>query len=79
MKMNKSSRATSTFKALQVGYRIIARFGEAKLVKKADGRHELIGGTAGDQTNAREWCSLFAPEVVFSGPSRNSAGIAFVE
>lgn len=79
MKINKSSRATSTFKALQVGYRIIARFGDAKLVKKANGRHELLGGTADDQTNAREWCSFFAPEVVFSGRNRNGGGIALVE
>jgi hypothetical protein len=44
----------------------IARFGPARLVRRADGRHELIGGTAAHHTAAREWCSLFAPEVVFN-------------
>jgi hypothetical protein len=79
MRIKNSARTVSTFKALQTGYRIIARFGDAKLVKKADGRHELIGGTANDQTNAREWCSLFAPEVVFSGTARSGSGVAFAE
>ena len=41
----------------------IARFGAARLVRKLDGRHELIGGTAEDHAAAREWCSLFAPEI----------------
>jgi hypothetical protein len=44
----------------------IARFGPARLVRKPDGRHELIGGTADHHAAAREWCSLFAPEVVFN-------------
>ena len=44
----------------------IATFGGARLVKNSDARHELIGGTAGDHADAREWCSLFAPEIVFS-------------
>jgi hypothetical protein len=35
----------------------IANFGTARLVKKSDGRHELIGGTADDHAAAREWCS----------------------
>ncbi len=43
----------------------VARFGPARLVKNFDGRHELIGGTAEHHAAAREWCSLFAPEVVF--------------
>ncbi len=43
----------------------IARFGQATLVKHFNGQHELIGGTPADRAAAREWCSLFAPEVVF--------------
>jgi len=49
----------------------IARFGPARLVKHSDGPYELIGGTADDRAAAREWCSLFAPEVVF--PSKPAA------
>ena len=44
----------------------LATFGAARLVKKLDGKIELIGGTADDHAAAREWCSLFAPEVVFT-------------
>lgn len=55
----------------------IARFGPARLVKNFDGRHELIGGTAEHHAAAREWCSLFAPEVVFksSGTSGTHAEV----
>ena len=49
---------------------LIATFGDARLVRKLDGRHELIGGTPDDLTAAREWCSLFAHELVFSATSR---------
>ena len=45
---------------------IIARFGAARLIRKLDGRHELIGGTPDDLIAAREWCSLFAHDLVFS-------------
>jgi hypothetical protein len=48
----------------------IARFGAARLVRKLDGRHELIGGTPDDRSAAREWCSLFAPEIVFTAGTR---------
>jgi hypothetical protein len=44
----------------------IAIFGSARLVKKLNGKIELIGGTADDHADAREWCSLFAPEFVFT-------------
>lgn len=53
----------------------IATFGAARLVKKLDGKIELIGGTGKDHADAREWCSLFAPEVVFSGTPRRNAAI----
>ena len=54
---------------------IIAHFGPARLVRhwspsERGARHELIGGTADDQAAAREWCSLFAPEIVFSSEAR---------
>ena len=54
----------------------IARFGPARLVRRQDGRHELIGGTEEHRAAAHEWCSLFAPEVVFNthGPLEGAAG-----
>ncbi|MEI6196094.1 MAG: hypothetical protein WCS42_17375 [Verrucomicrobiota bacterium] len=58
----------------------IARFGPARLVRlewpsARRGRHELIGGTAEHQAAAREWCSLFAPEIVFAtGEHRKASG-----
>jgi hypothetical protein len=52
----------------------IARFGAATLVRTLDGRHELIGGTSEQHAAAREWCSLFAPEIVFtSAPQATSS------
>lgn len=56
---------------------ILASFGTARLVKKRDGRHELIGGTADDHAVAREWCSLFLHEAVFSSASRCNPAVAF--
>ena len=58
----------------QITGETMATFGAARLVKKLNGKIELIGGTAADQADAREWCSLFAPEVVFaSTPGRSLA------
>ena len=42
--------------------RLIARFGGASLIKQPDGHYELRGGTAVDQTEAKEWVSLFMHE-----------------
>ena len=55
----------------------IARFGPARLIKHFDGPYELIGGTPADQAAAREWCSMFAPGVVFSGTPRSNPVVAF--
>jgi hypothetical protein len=44
----------------------MATFGEARLVKKLNGKFELRGGTAADRTEAKEWCSLFLHNAVFS-------------
>lgn len=41
---------------------LIARFGQAELVRHLGGRCELRGGTAADHARAREWCSLFFHE-----------------
>ena len=38
---------------------LIALFGNARLVKRLNGKFELLGGTDADRTDAKEWCSLF--------------------
>jgi len=40
-------------------------FGTVKLVRKADGRPDLEGGTAYDQAAVRKWCLRFAPFLGF--------------
>ena len=70
------TRATSF--PLEPGHQVIARFGAAQLVRQPNGRHELIGGTADDFTEAYEWCSLFAPEVVFSAPPTRLGAIVLM-
>jgi hypothetical protein len=68
----------STFSSFRDADRqIIASFGTARLVRKSDGRHELIGGTVDDHAAAREWCSLFAPEVVFASVPLPAASLSF--
>ena len=48
------------------GSHVIRQFGQAKLIKLANGQHELIGGTDTDRVAAFEWASLVAHEVVFT-------------
>ena len=45
-------------------WNLVARFGRAKLLSRADGRVELRGGTDADRTEAREWISLFMHDAV---------------
>ena len=45
---------------------VIRQFGAAKLMRRTDGQHELIGGTDADRHEAFEWVSLFAHEIVFT-------------
>ena len=42
---------------------LIATFGAAKLVRCLNGRFELRGGNQNDPIEARDWASLFMPEV----------------
>ncbi len=44
--------------------RIIATFGQARLIGLPDGSLELRGGQAADHTEAKEWISLFMHEAV---------------
>jgi hypothetical protein len=75
MKKNMGSRLKSAFLTSTAGQQVIARFGEARLVRSANGRHELVGGTAADCAEAQEWCAIFAPEVVFSAARRGFRGL----
>ncbi len=79
MKNSKSGRFHVSFSTF-ASRKIIAIFGAARLVRKLDGHHELIGGTPADHAAAIEWCSLFAHEVVFTStlmPRPIRCGLAF--
>jgi hypothetical protein len=52
---------------------IVRQFGAAKLLRRTDGQHELIGGTDADRQEAFEWVSLFAHEIVFTHFYREAA------
>ena len=43
--------------------RFLNRFGNAWLIKPAGEKHELVGGSDQDYTEAKEWISLFAHEI----------------
>lgn len=44
--------------------KVLAVFGEARLVKLVCGRLELRGGSAADHVAAKEWISLFMHDAV---------------
>ncbi len=50
--------------AERYGLNVIARFGRARLLERPDGRAELRDGSAAEQTEAKEWISLFRHETV---------------
>lgn len=54
----------SRFMLVRAVETLIATFGAAQLVQTPSGRFELRGGTLKDYQEAKEWCSLFMPEVV---------------
>jgi len=45
-------------------WNVVARFGRAKLLSRADGHLELRGGSSSDHTDAKEWVSLFMHDAV---------------
>jgi len=49
----------------QAGPRVIARFGNATLVRGADRRYALVGGTEAEAAEAREWTAHFLHEAAF--------------
>jgi hypothetical protein len=46
------------------GQEVIARFGQAALIKQSNGTWQLNGGSEKDWLSAREWISLFMHEAV---------------
>jgi hypothetical protein len=76
LKMKTSRRVPSPLPAFLLRPTTIARFGRASLVKHFDGPYELLGGTAEERATAREWCSLFAPQVVFESAPRGDSALA---
>ena len=47
------------------GVEEIVKMGEACLVRLADGRHELRGGSWRDRQAVKEWASLFCHEATW--------------
>jgi hypothetical protein len=45
---------------------VVRQFGDAKLIRRPNGQHELVGGTDTDRVTAFDWASLFAHEIVFT-------------
>ena len=54
--------------------KLIRQFGAARLIRRANGQHELIGGSAADRNAAFEWVALFAHEIVFTHFHRDPKG-----
>jgi hypothetical protein len=54
----------SSDETLARGQEVIARFGNAALIKKPNGTWQLKGGSDEDRLSAREWISLFMHEAV---------------
>jgi hypothetical protein len=50
---------------------VVANFGDARLVRRADGSYDIVGGTEHDHLAAQEWVGLFLHEAVI-GPRRSS-------
>ncbi|MGB9602235.1 MAG: hypothetical protein ACP5MG_14285 [Verrucomicrobiia bacterium] len=55
--------------------KLVARFGNARLVVNRNGRYELLGGNRYDRAQALEWISLFMHEAtpIIKSDENNSA------
>ena len=78
MRNSKSFRFHAPFATLGAGHRVIATFGAARLIRKPNGQHELVGGTRDNHADALQWCSMFHHDLVFSSVLRRNPTIAFV-
>ncbi len=70
MKNRNSCKSDREDKVWPVPDEVIATFGTVRLVRKADGGHDLEGGTRHDQVVVKTWCRRFAPLVGFGGEGR---------
>ncbi len=52
----------------------IGCFGQVRLVRKASGQHDLVGGSPADRQTARKWCRRFAKSLVFV-PARSEQAL----
>ena len=52
--------------------RVVALFGQARLMREGDGRFQLEGGNRHDRLAAIEWSSMFLPEAVLAQRGRMS-------
>ena len=50
---------------------IVGHLGQVQLVRKADGKHELVGDTAKAQAMVRNWCAGYAPFLEFVGEAED--------
>ena len=47
---------------------VVAMFGQAELIRHLDGTFELVGGSATDRGEAKEWISMFLHDIVLRRP-----------
>ena len=52
---------------------VVAIFGQARLVRYLDGKVQLLGGSAEDFTQAKEWISMFWHEAVVGNLPRQTS------
>jgi len=57
-------KLTSFFPRFKCEGKVIAIFGQARLLKYFDGKYELCGGSKEDRQAAKEWISMFCHEIV---------------
>ncbi|HWH71989.1 MAG TPA: hypothetical protein VNT26_21685 [Candidatus Sulfotelmatobacter sp.] len=55
------------------GGKLIATFGQARLIKRVGRQYELHGGSKEDRLSAHEWVSLFMHEAVVKDGTRHRA------
>jgi hypothetical protein len=47
----------------------IGFLGEVRLVRKANGKCDLVGDSEAERERARKWCDRFAPSLEFMEPA----------
>jgi hypothetical protein len=57
----------------ETGESTVIWFGDAELILRENGHHELVGGSGSDQIAAREYISFFLHDVVVNSPSCGTA------